>query len=39
MEKLVHKFTKGAKIDYEELMVADSEHKKLVDGFNPDHTL
>jgi len=39
MEKLVHKFTKGTKTDYEELMVADYEHKKLVDGFNPDHTL
>jgi len=39
MEKLVHKFTKGTKTDYEELMVADYEHEKLVDGFNPDHTL
>ena len=39
MEKLVHKFTKGTKTDYEGLMVADYEHKKLVDGFNPDHTL
>jgi len=39
MDKLVHKFTKGKKNNYEELIVADYDHKELIDGFNPDHTL
>ena len=39
MDKIVHKFSKGTKKNYEELMVADYDHKELVDGFNPDHTL
>jgi HAE1 family hydrophobic/amphiphilic exporter-1 len=40
MEKLIHKFTKGKKTDYEAEMVADYDHKELSeDGFNPKHTL
>ncbi len=40
MEKIIHKFTKGEKIDYEAEMVADYDHKELSeDGFNPKHTL
>ena len=39
MEKIIAKFSKGEKIDYEAEMVADYDHKKLVDGFNPEHTL
>ncbi|OXA77953.1 hydrophobic/amphiphilic exporter-1, HAE1 family [Flavobacterium aquidurense] len=39
MEKIIHKFSKGEKIDYEAEMVADYEHKELSeDGFNPKHT-
>jgi HAE1 family hydrophobic/amphiphilic exporter-1 len=38
MEKIIAKFSKGEKIDYEAEMVADYDHKKLVDGFNPEHT-
>jgi HAE1 family hydrophobic/amphiphilic exporter-1 len=30
---------KDKKVDYNELMTADYDHKELVDGFNPDHTL
>jgi HAE1 family hydrophobic/amphiphilic exporter-1 len=40
MEKLIYKFTKGEKTDYESEMVADYEHKELSeDGFNPKHTI
>ncbi|MFV8325696.1 efflux RND transporter permease subunit [Flavobacterium sp. ZS1P14] len=40
MEKLISKFSKGEKIDYEAEMVADYDHKELSeDGFNPKHTL
>jgi HAE1 family hydrophobic/amphiphilic exporter-1 len=40
MEKLIHKFSKGEKTDYEAEMVADYDHKELSeDGFNPKHTL
>jgi hydrophobe/amphiphile efflux-1 (HAE1) family protein len=40
MEKIIAKFSKGEKIDYEAEMVADYEHKVLSeDGFNPEHTL
>ncbi|HLF51679.1 efflux RND transporter permease subunit [Flavobacterium sp.] len=40
MEKLIHKFTKGEKTDYEAEMVADYDHKELSeDGFNPKHIL
>ncbi|MFE3871274.1 efflux RND transporter permease subunit [Flavobacterium sp. ZS1P70] len=40
MEKLIYKFTKGEKTDYEAEMVADYDHKELSeDGFNPKHTL
>ncbi|WP_367773075.1 efflux RND transporter permease subunit [Flavobacterium sp. WC2421] len=40
MEKIIAKFSKGEKIDYEAEMVADYEHKELSeDGFNPKHTL
>tara|TARA_R110002126_G_scaffold64378_4_gene164891 strand:- start:278 stop:3448 length:3171 start_codon:yes stop_codon:yes gene_type:complete len=38
MEKLVAKFSKGDKIDYEKEMVADYDHIELSeDGFNPKH--
>jgi HAE1 family hydrophobic/amphiphilic exporter-1 len=38
MEKLVAKFSKGEKIDYEKEMVADYDHIELSeDGFNPKH--
>jgi len=38
MEKIVTKFSKGEKTDYEAEMVADYEHKELSeDGFNPKH--
>ncbi|NGY36816.1 efflux RND transporter permease subunit [Flavobacterium sp. XN-5] len=40
MEKLIYKFTKGKKTDFEALIVADYEPKALSeDGFNPEHTL
>jgi hydrophobe/amphiphile efflux-1 (HAE1) family protein len=40
MEKIIAKFSKGEKVDYEAEMVADYEHKVLSeDGFNPEHTL
>ena len=40
MEKIIAKFSKGEKIDYETEMVADYEHKELSeDGFNPKHTV
>ena len=40
MEKIIAKFSKGEKIDYEAEMVADYEHKELSeDGFNPKHTV
>ena len=40
MEKIIAKFSKGEKIDYEAEMVADYEHKELSeDGFNPKHTM
>ncbi|MFV5700386.1 efflux RND transporter permease subunit [Flavobacterium sp. XS2P12] len=40
MEKLISKFSKGEKTDYEAEMVADYDHKELSeDGFNPKHTL
>jgi hydrophobe/amphiphile efflux-1 (HAE1) family protein len=40
MEKIIAKFFKNEKIDYEAEMVADYEHKELSeDGFNPKHTL
>ncbi|HQA73239.1 efflux RND transporter permease subunit [Flavobacterium sp.] len=40
MEKIVGKFSKGEKIDYEKEMVADYVHQELSDdGFNPKHTL
>ncbi|MFE3847119.1 efflux RND transporter permease subunit [Flavobacterium sp. LB3P45] len=40
MEKLIYKFTKGEKTDYEAEMVADYDHKELSeDGFNPKHTI
>lgn len=39
MEKLIYKFTKGEKTDYEAEMVADYDQKELSeDGFNPKHT-
>ncbi|HSD06502.1 efflux RND transporter permease subunit [Flavobacterium sp.] len=39
MEKLIAKFSKGEKIDYEAEMVADYVHEELSeDGFNPKHT-
>ncbi|OCB74312.1 efflux RND transporter permease subunit [Flavobacterium crassostreae] len=38
MEKLIHKFSKADKTDYEAEMVAAYEPKKLSeDGFNPEH--
>lgn len=40
MEKIIAKFSKGEKMDYEAEMVADYDHKELSeDGFNPKHTL
>ncbi|MFE3867577.1 efflux RND transporter permease subunit [Flavobacterium sp. LS2P90] len=40
MEKLIYKFTKGEKTDYEAEMVADYDHAALSeDGFNPKHTI
>ncbi|EIA09797.1 efflux RND transporter permease subunit [Flavobacterium frigoris] len=40
MEKIIAKFSKGEKVDYEAEMVADYVHKELSeDGFNPEHTL
>jgi HAE1 family hydrophobic/amphiphilic exporter-1 len=40
MEKIIAKFSKGEKIDYETEMVADYEHRELSeDGFNPKHTV
>lgn len=40
MEKIIAKFSKGEKIDYEAEMVADYDHKELSeDGFNPKHTM
>jgi len=40
MEKIISKFSKGEKTDYEAEMVADYVHKELSeDGFNPKHTL
>ncbi|MFV5697246.1 efflux RND transporter permease subunit [Flavobacterium sp. ZT3R17] len=40
MEKLISKFSKGEKTDYEAEMVADYVHAELSeDGFNPKHTL
>lgn len=40
MEKLIAKFSKGEKVDYEAEMVADYDHIELSeDGFNPKHTL
>ena len=40
MEKIIAKFSKGEKIDYEAEMIADYEHKELSeDGFNPKHTV
>jgi HAE1 family hydrophobic/amphiphilic exporter-1 len=38
MEKLVAKFSKGEKIDYEKKWFADYDHIELSeDGFNPKH--
>jgi len=38
MEKIIHKFSKGEKTDYEAEMVADYEHRELSeDGFTPKH--
>lgn len=40
MEKIIHKFSKEEKTDYEALMVEDYVHTELSeDGFNPKHTL
>ncbi|MGL2999997.1 efflux RND transporter permease subunit [Flavobacterium sp. RSSB_23] len=40
MEKIIAKFSKGDKMDYEAEMIADYDHKELSeDGFNPKHTL
>ncbi|RVT79699.1 efflux RND transporter permease subunit [Flavobacterium sufflavum] len=40
MEKIIAKFSKEEKIDYEAEMVADYVHKELSeDGFNPKHTM
>ncbi|SDG98326.1 hydrophobic/amphiphilic exporter-1, HAE1 family [Flavobacterium omnivorum] len=40
MEKLIAKFSKGEKVDYEAEMVADYDHIELSeDGFNPKHTV
>ena len=38
MEKLIAKFSKGQKVDYEAEMIADYEHRELSeDGFTPKH--
>ena len=38
MEKIIAKFTKGEKVDYEAEMVADYVHKELSeDGYTPEH--
>lgn len=38
MEKIIAKFSKGEKVDYEAEMVADYEHRELSeDGFTPKH--
>ena len=40
MEKIIAKFSKGEKVDYETEMIADYDHKELSeDGFNPKHTV
>ena len=40
MEKIITKFSKGEKIDYETEMVADYVHRELSeDGFNPKHEM
>jgi HAE1 family hydrophobic/amphiphilic exporter-1 len=40
MEKLIAKFSKGEKVNYEAEMVADYDHIELSeDGFNPKHTV
>ena len=40
MEKIIAKFSKGEKIDYEAEMVADYVHQELSeDGFNPKHNM
>ena len=40
MEKIIAKFSKGEKIDYEAEMVADYEHRELSeDGFTPKHNM
>ena len=40
MEKIIAKFSKGEKVDYEAEMVADYVHRELgEDGFNPKHTV
>lgn len=40
LEKIIAKFSKGEKIDYEAEMVADYEHRELSeDGFNPKHNM
>ena len=40
MEKVIRRFSKDEKIDYEAEMVADYEHRELSeDGFNPKHTV
>lgn len=40
MEKIIAKFSKGEKTDYEAEMVADYVHKELSeDGFNPKHEM
>jgi HAE1 family hydrophobic/amphiphilic exporter-1 len=40
MEKIIAKFSKEEKVDYEAEMVADYVHKELSeDGFNPKHTV
>ena len=39
-EKIIHKFSKGDKTDYQAEMVADYVHQELSeDGFNPKHTV
>jgi hypothetical protein len=35
MEKLIAKFSKGTKVDYEAEMIADYEHELSEDGFTP----
>jgi HAE1 family hydrophobic/amphiphilic exporter-1 len=37
MEKLIAKFSKGTKVDYEAEMIADYEHELSEDGFTPKH--